>query len=59
MSPANVTRGDVHHQRSLKQEAERVNREDPQAMAQFLKESGRLEDASGLFGSGAYKELIA
>jgi hypothetical protein len=27
-------------------------------MARFLKDSGRLEDASGLFGSSAFKELI-
>ncbi len=32
--------------------------EDPQAMARFLKESGRLEDAAGLYGSKAYRELI-
>ncbi|MGC9467423.1 MAG: hypothetical protein ACP5HS_02415 [Anaerolineae bacterium] len=31
---------------------------DPQAAAEFLKESGRLEDASGLYGSRAYRELI-
>jgi hypothetical protein len=59
ISAANVARGDLHHQRSLKLEAGEVNHDDPQAMAQFLKESGRLEDASGLFGSSAYKELIA
>ncbi len=36
-----------------------MDREDPRAVAEFLKESGRLEDSSGLFGSQAYKELIA
>jgi putative FmdB family regulatory protein len=59
ISAANIARGEAHHQRALKHEADGVNRDDPQAMAQFLKESGRLEDASGLFGSNAYKELIA
>ena len=59
ISASHIVRGDAHHQRALKQEAGDVNREDPQTMAQFLKESGRLEDASGLFGSRAYKELIA
>ncbi len=35
-----------------------MSREDPQAQARFLKESGRLEDAAGLYGSKAYRELI-
>lgn len=59
ISAANFVRGDSHHQHELKYEAARVDREDPGVMAQFIKESGRLEDASGLYGSRAYKELIA
>jgi hypothetical protein len=59
ISAANVVRGAEHHQHTLKQEAGGVSHDDPQAVAQFLQESGRLEDASGMFGSRAYKELIA
>jgi len=46
------------HQAQLKAEAAQVDADDPQAAARFLKDSGRLEDAEGLFGSAAYRELI-
>ncbi len=49
---------DAHHTQALRQEAEQVNSEDPQAIAQFLQTSGRLEDAEGLYGSKAYRELL-
>jgi len=58
ISAANMVRGSAHHRGELRQSASLVDREDSQAMANFLKASGRLEDASGLYGSRAYRELI-
>jgi putative FmdB family regulatory protein len=58
VTTANLVRSASDHQSQLSEEAAQVDRDDPQAMAQFLAESGRLEDASGLYGSKAYKELI-
>ena len=58
ISAASFVRGVVHHRSALRQDATAVDREDPQAMAAFLKASGRLDDASGLYGSRAYRELI-
>lgn len=58
ISAARVVRGEAHHRSALKEDAAAVNHEDPQAMAEFLKSSGRLEDSSGLYGSRAYRELI-
>ncbi len=58
ISAARVVRGEAHHHSALKEDAAAVNHEDPQAMAEFLKSSGRLEDTSGLYGSRAYRELI-
>ncbi len=40
--------GRGHHRSVLKEDAAAVDREDPQAMAEFLKSSGRLEDTSTL-----------
>lgn len=50
--------GSAHHRDQLREGASHVDGTDPQAAAEFLKESGRLEDASGLYGSRAYRELI-
>jgi hypothetical protein len=58
ISAAHFVRGKEDHRRELRQGASRVDGDDPQAMARFLKESGRLEDAEGLYGSKAYRELI-
>lgn len=48
-----------HHETALREAAEQVDGEDLAETARFLKESGRLEDADGLYGSAPYKELIA
>ncbi len=58
ISAANLVRGASDHQAALCREASQVNREDLKAVARFLEASGRLEDASGLYGSPAYRELI-
>ena len=36
-----------------------MNGDDPRAAGRFLKSSGRLDGAEGLYGSDAYKELVA
>jgi len=59
MSACNVIRSAAHHETQLRDSASRVDRQDPKAAAGFLQESGRLEDASGLYGSKAYRELIS
>ncbi|MGC9349930.1 MAG: FmdB family zinc ribbon protein [Anaerolineae bacterium] len=58
VTAANLAHGATHHRDELREEAAEVDRDDPQAMAQFLAESGRLDDATGLYGSRAYRELI-
>ena len=45
--------------REFEAAAKRVDAEDPQAIARFLQTSGRLQDAEGIYGSKAYRELIA
>jgi putative FmdB family regulatory protein len=59
VSAANVVHSSSDHQAQLKTEAAAVDGQDLQAAAQFLENSGRLADAEGLYGSRAYKELIA
>lgn len=59
ISASNVIRGAVHHETQLKDDASRVDQQDLQSAAEFIQASGRLEDASGLYGSRAYRELIA
>lgn len=59
ISTSNLVHGASHHEKDLRSEAAHVDDGDPQAIARFLKASGRLEDASGLYGSKAYRELIA
>lgn len=58
ISAAHLVRGSEDHRRRLRQGASSVDGDDLQAAARFLKESGRLEDAEGLYGSKAYRELI-
>ena len=59
ISASNVIRSAAHHETQLRDSASQVDRQDPKAAAGFLQESGRLEDASGLYGSKAYRELIS
>lgn len=58
VSTVNMVHSTSHHEEALKQEVAQVDGDDMQATARFLKQSGRLEDASGLFGSSTYRELI-
>lgn len=57
ISSAHLVHGARDHQQRLRAAAGHVA-DDPQAAARFLKASGRLEDADGLYGSRAYRELI-
>lgn len=59
ISAVNVARGGAFHERRFEEAATHVDAEDPQAIARFLQASGRLEDAGGVYGSKAYRELIA
>ncbi|MBN1248588.1 MAG: zinc ribbon domain-containing protein [Anaerolineae bacterium] len=59
VSAVNVVHPPADHQAQLRAEAAAVDDRDLQAAAQLLQASGRLEDAEGLYGSRAYKELIA
>lgn len=59
ISASNVARSAALRNTQLKDGVSRVDQQDPQAAARFLQESGRLEDASGLYGSKAYRELIS
>ena len=59
ISAANVVRGVKLQDREFEAAAKRVDAEDPQAIARFLQTSGRLQDAGGVYGSKAYRELIA
>jgi len=58
ISTVNTIHSSTHHQTQLKQDAGNVDAQNPVAIAQFLKESGRLEDATGVYGSKAYRELL-
>ena len=58
VSSANLVHQDAHHERALENESTRVRNEDAQTISSFLEESGRLDDASGVYGSEAYRELI-
>lgn len=59
IAAANVVRSSAHHQRQLRETATQVNADDPRAIARFLQDSGRLADAEGVYGSPAYRELLA
>ncbi|HOT92737.1 MAG TPA: zinc ribbon domain-containing protein [Anaerolineae bacterium] len=59
ISAANVIHGGKYHEHQLREAAAHVEHEDPRAIARFLQESGRLEDTEGVYGSPAYRELLA
>ncbi len=59
ISASNVIRSVAHHETRFKDGASRVDHQDPQAATRFLQESGRLKDASGLYGSQACRELMS
>ncbi|MGC9521403.1 MAG: FmdB family zinc ribbon protein [Anaerolineae bacterium] len=59
VSAPNVLHDATYHETQLRDGAAQVDREDDQEVATYLKESGRLEDATGLYGSKAYRELIS
>ncbi len=58
VSAANVIHQDVYHEQRLEEEASHVSDQDVQEISSFLEESGRLDDASGVYGSQAYRELL-
>ncbi|MGC9396447.1 MAG: FmdB family zinc ribbon protein [Anaerolineae bacterium] len=59
ITAANVVRSDAHHEHQLREAATQVDAEDSRAVARFLQDSGRLADADGVYGSPAYRELLA
>lgn len=59
ISAANLAHDQSYHQSRLREGAAQIDRGDDQEVAAFLKESGRLKDATGLYGSKAYQELIS
>lgn len=59
IAAANVVHSSGHHEQQLRQTATQVNADDPRTVARFLQESGRLADAEGVYGSPAYRELLA
>ena len=58
ITTANTLHSSAYHQAEMKQEAGNIDGQNSTEIAQFLKESGRLEDATGVYGSKAYRELI-
>ncbi len=48
-----------HHTAELREASRKVDQDDSQAIARFLQESGHLADADGVYGSNAYRELLA
>jgi hypothetical protein len=58
ISTVSVVRGEAVQNREFEDAAKQVDGEDSQAIARFLKASGRLDDAAGVYGSKAYRELI-
>ncbi len=59
ITAARLVHSAPHHEQQLRQASQQVDAEDSQAIAKFLKDSGRLADAEGVYGSKAYQELIA
>ncbi len=59
IAAANIVRSGMHHEHQLRETASQVNSDDPSAIARFLQDSGRLADAEGIYGSPAYRELLA
>lgn len=58
ISSVNTIHSSTHHQVQLKEETAGIDAENPAEIARFLKHSGRLDDASGVYGSKAYRELL-
>ena len=58
VTAANVVHSEAHHRKELEAAKPQVDQDDPEAIARFLQESGRLEDAEGVYDSPEYKELI-
>jgi hypothetical protein len=58
VTSANTIHSSSYHRENLKQQAGSVNTENNTEIAQFLKESGRLKDTEGLYGSTAFRELV-
>mgnify|MGYP006303978153 CR=1 FL=1 len=58
VSAANVVHQDAYHEKQLEENASHVRDGDARQVATFLEESGRLNDATGVYGSEAYRELI-
>lgn len=59
IAAAHIARGGAHHERQLRETAGQVNADDSHAIARFLQDSGRLADVEGVYGSRAYRELLA
>ena len=59
VSTVNIVRAAATQAQQFEEAAKQVDAEDSQAIAQFLQNSGRLEEATGVYGSKAYRELIA
>lgn len=58
ISAAGLLHSAQEHQAQLKTEAAQVDPQDLTAAARFLKESGRLADTEGVFGSAVYREVL-
>lgn len=58
ISAASVIHNSAHHETQLRADRQGLDTDDPQAIAQFLKDSGRLADSDGLYGSQVYRELL-
>jgi hypothetical protein len=58
VSAANLVHQDSYHEQELERASSDVNVNDTREISTFLDESGRLDDASGVYGSEAYRELI-
>lgn len=59
VTAANVVHGGAHHERQLRETAVQIDTNDSRAIAHFLQDSGRLADTEGVYGSAAYRELLA
>ena len=58
VSAASMLRTHAQHTEQLAEDKQRVDINNDQEIATFLKKSGRLDDAGGVYGSKAYRELI-